>query len=253
MLAPRVLTVGHWQVRHPRIALTLWFGAFFGGGVLVLGSVVTTIAAALNAGAAPTAAEAIMVTMAAWLGVGAIGAGIAFVGVSAEPLAHSHQQALARLVPIAVAREERRGFTLVWFDAPSPVACAAPGRPAEILVSSGMRDLLTAPQLQAVIAHEYAHLRLRHGWAMRIAELNALCLPRALRAGRGLKRATSLLIELVADDAAARQAGAAHLANALTRLDQQTDDPGLAVRAERLTLRRWPTAARRRLPEPIRI
>ena len=43
MLAPRVLTVGHWQVRHPRIALTLWFGAFFGGGVLVLGSVVTTI------------------------------------------------------------------------------------------------------------------------------------------------------------------------------------------------------------------
>ena len=72
MLAPRVLTVGHWQVRHPRIALTLWFGAFFGGGVLVLGSVVTTIAAALNAGAAPTAAEAIMVTMAAWLGVGGL-------------------------------------------------------------------------------------------------------------------------------------------------------------------------------------
>ncbi|MEJ1089940.1 M48 family metalloprotease [Microbacterium sp. Mu-80] len=248
-----MLTVGHWPVRHPRIALTLWFGAFFGGGILVLGAVITTIAAALNAGAAPTVAEAIMVTLAAWVSVGAIGAVVAFVGVSAEPLAHSYRRSLARLAPVAVARQERRGFTLVWFDSPSPVACAVPGRPAEILVSTAMRDLLSAPQLQAVIAHEYAHLRLRHGWAMRIAELNALCLPGALRAGQGLKRATSLLIELVADDAAARQAGAAHLANALTRLAAATDDPGLAVRAERLTLRRWPTAARRRLPEPIRI
>ncbi|MGO2684385.1 MAG: hypothetical protein ACTIAA_09190, partial [Microbacterium sp.] len=65
-------------------------------------------------------------------------------------------------------------------------------------------------------------------------------------------RATLLLVELMADDAAARQAGAAHLANALSQMAEAGDDVGMALRAERLTLRRWPRRERRRLPEPIR-
>jgi Zn-dependent protease with chaperone function len=115
-----------------------------------------------------------------------------------------------------------------------------------------MEETLTVSQLQAVLAHEYAHLRQWHGWAVRIAQINALCLPRVLP-GRALQRATVLLIELAADDAAARQAGAAHLANALTVLANTTGDESMHLRAVRLTARRWPSAGRRRLPQAIRI
>lgn len=252
VLAPWVLTMGRWQVRFPRTALTLWFSAFFAGCALMLGAVIAAILVSIGAARVPTAAEAISVTMAAWLSLGAVGAVLAFVSVSAEPLTASQRESVRRLAPVAVARERRPGFTLVWFDSEEPVACAVPGRSAEILVSTGLRRTLTGPQLRAVVAHEYAHLRYRHGWAVRIAEVNALCLPRRVQAGRGLKRATLLLVELMADDAAARQAGAAHLANALSQMAEAGEDVGMALRAERLTLRRWPRGDRRRLPEPIR-
>lgn len=253
VVSPWVMTLGRWQVRFPRTALTLWFMAFFAGCALAAGSVVAAVHAGVNASHMPTAAEAIAVTVASWMSLGAMGAVLAFVAASAEPLVASQRETVGRLAPVAISRQERPGFTLVWFESADPVAYAVPGRAPEILVSTGLRALLSPAQVQAVVAHEYAHLRHRHGWAVRIAEINALCLPRVLRAGRGLRRATLLLIELMADDAAARQAGAVNVANALARMASDTNDPALALRAERLTMRRWPTATRRRVPEAIRL
>ena len=66
-----------------------------------------------------------------------------------------------------------------------------------------------------------------------------------------LERATRLQIELAADDAAARQVGAAHLANALIVLAAATHDVGMTLRAERLTRKRWPTPQRRRIPQGL--
>ncbi|MFA7498031.1 MAG: M56 family peptidase, partial [Leucobacter sp.] len=100
-------------------------------------------------------------------------------------------------------------------------------------------------------AHEFAHLRHQHGLAIRIAQLNALLLP-GTRASRALERTTRLQIELAADDAAARQVGAAHLANALTVLAAATHDVGMTLRAQRLTRKRWPAAQHRRLPQGLR-
>ncbi|QTV80355.1 M48 family metalloprotease [Microbacterium sp. NIBRBAC000506063] len=253
LFAPLVLTRGRWQVRFPRLAFASWFGAFLVGCALALGSLVAMVAASLSASSSMDAAAATVVTVGTWLSLGAIGAIAAFVSVSAEPLADSHREAISALAAVALSREERRGFTLVRFASEEPVACAVPGRRPEILVSTGLEMLLSAAQLQAVLAHEYAHLRYGHGWAVRVAEVNALCLPRFLRAGRGLRRATLLLVELIADDAAARQAGAANLANALDRMAKESGDAGLALRAERLALRRWPRASHRRVPEPIRL
>lgn len=253
LLAPLVLTMGRWQVRLPRIALTLWFGAFFSGVGLAVCSIAAAILAGVGAASAASATEATAVTLAAWLSLGVVGGVLAIVSSSAEPFARSWRASVDRLAPVAVARESRRGFTLVWFASDAPIACAVPSRSPEILVSTGLRDALTGPQLQAVIAHEYAHLRQRHGWAVRIAEINALCVPRRLRAGHALRRATLLLVELIADDSAAQQAGAVHLANALTVIGRSSADPGMQLRAERLALRSWPPASACRVPGPIRI
>lgn len=251
VLGPVVLTVGRWQMLHPRAALTAWFSAFFLGLGLACATVVGSVVAAVAASEVTSPGQAVLVTGGGWLGLGVFGAVIAFVATSAAA-STGVEPAGDAVAVLARSREERPGFTLVRFRSAQLIACTVPGRHPEIQISSGMEEALTVPQLQAVLAHEYAHLRQRHGWAVRIAQINALCLPRT-RPGRALQRATVLLIELAADDTAARQAGAAHLANALTILAHTTGDESMHLRAMRLTARRWPSAARRRLPQAIRI
>lgn len=252
LLSPLLLTVGRWQLLHPRSALTAWFGAFALGIVLVTGGLVVSVLGAVAAPGSVTSIEALLLTAAAWFGLGALGAVAAFVTVSAEPLVAHQREVVATFAPIARSREELPGFTLVRFDSIEAFAYAVPGRYPEVFISSAMETLLTKAQLRAVLAHEYAHLRHHHGWAVRIAQVNALCLSR-LRPGQALKRATLLLVELAADDAAARQAGAANLANALTSLATHTGDASMHLRAERLTNRRWPRSSRRRLPKAIQV
>jgi Zn-dependent protease with chaperone function len=246
VLSPLVLTAGRWQVRHPRTALTLWFSAFLTGTGFAAASVITALTSSVIARDASNSVESFALTAAGWGSLGVVGALIAFVSASAEPLTQSWRESVGRFAPVAIAREGRGVYTLVWFCSDDPIACAVPSRSPEILVSTGLRELLSPPQLAAVLAHEHAHLRQRHGWAVRIAEINALCLPRSLRAGRALKRATLLLIELIADDTAAKHAGAVHLANALATMGRTTADPGLELRADRLTLRKWPSTRHHR-------
>lgn len=252
LVSPVMLTGGRWQVRLPRLALTLWFAAFFIGCGLAAVSVIVAIVAAIGAVPVP-GGEALVMTVVAWLSLVAIGAVIGVVAAVSEPLAGSYREELRALVPLVSSREQRKGFILGRFAEDAPVACAMRRPERMILVSSGMQKALTSAQLQAVLAHERAHLRGWHDWAMRIAEINAACLPTRLPAGAALRRATALLIELMADDAAARQAGAVNLANALSRLAELTGDASMILRAERLTLRRWPPARRVRVPGAVRV
>lgn len=254
LLAPRLLTRGSWQVRHPRAALVAWFGTFFLGTGLAAGSVLVAVVTASRASGYPApGGNSVAVTVFAWVGLTAVGAAIGLVSGLSEPLATSHRRAVGRLVPVATSREDRGPFTLVRFTSDDLVAIAVPGRRPEILLSSAMTDALSPTQLRAVLAHEYAHLRHRHGLVVRIAELNALVLPRRLAAGPALRRATLLLVELIADDVAARQAGAPALAGALRRIGHLSTDPGLDLRAERLVAFRADAVEPRGLPHPVRI
>jgi len=248
VLCPRVLTAGRWHLFHPRAALTVWFGAFGVGIATALAGIALGIVAVESLRHAIPHTTSVTVSAAIWVAAGISGAFLVFVFTfagslqSLRPASHSHA--------VAYARDEHIGFTLVRFHSEKPEAYAVPGRRPEIFVSSAMEQLLTPPQLQAVLAHEFAHLRHQHGLAIRIAQLNTLVLP-GTRASRALERATRLQIELAADDAAARQVGAAHLANALIVLAAATHDVGMTLRAERLTRKRWPTPQRRRIPQGL--
>nr|WP_231747366.1 M56 family metallopeptidase [Auraticoccus cholistanensis] len=120
------------------------------------------------------------------------------------------------------------------------LACALPGRlPGgsgarhRVVVSSGLARALTPAELRAVMQHELAHLRLHHPVLVRLARLNAACLP-LLPGARELHRVTGLLVELIADDAAARRCGSAPLARALTTIGTREGDESMLLRAERL-------------------
>ncbi|WP_054820932.1 M56 family metallopeptidase [Arthrobacter sp. JCM 19049] len=173
LLAPVALTTGQWQVRRPKLALAGWFGSFFIGALCAGAMVVSLVVAAVTTTASTSLTKAVATAVFSWLALAVAGAIIALVFAFTEPLNASQRATLRKMAPTAVSREKRDEFTFVRFEVAEPVACAVPGRLPQILVSTGLEDLLSAPQLQAVLAHEYAHLRHRHGWVVRIAELNA--------------------------------------------------------------------------------
>ncbi|RZQ61701.1 M56 family metallopeptidase [Amycolatopsis suaedae] len=112
-----------------------------------------------------------------------------------------------------VARTEGTALVL---DHPAAAAYCLPGPKSRVVISAGTLRLLTPAQLAAVLSHEHAHARARHHLVL--APFTALhrALPENQLARRALA-AVELLIELCADDHAARRHGRETLADALER------------------------------------
>lgn len=251
--APRILSHGTWAVHRPALALAMWFAAFFTACALFISAIATLVWLGIDRTTMTSNTEAPVFTIASWGTLGLVGGLIALVAQANEPLQQARDHERRQLAAAALDVEPRDGFTLVKVASDEAFACAVPGQRAQIMYSTALDELLTPPQLQAVIAHEYAHLRSFHPQLMRIATIAAKMLPRWVPAGREFRRATGLLIELMADDTAGKQAGAANLANALVQMSKATSDRSSEARAMRLTLREWPVGRRRRLPEQIRL
>lgn len=241
LLAPVVLTAGRWQVRHPAVALGLWHGALGFGLLAALGSVVVAVTIAVNSDRGD-GGEAVFATLFGWGSLAAIGAAVALIASNSETIFdvdRANRDSMLSFAQDALEVEGMQGIEVLRCESAVPMACTIPGKNPMILISSAFEDALTRPQLIAVLEHERAHLTQRHHIAMRLADVNAACLPR-VAASRRFRRATALLVELLADDAAAKKAGAVNLANALTRMAAVSSDPSLELRAERLATRRWP-------------
>lgn len=239
LLAPIALSRRAWHLRRPTLALGAWIGALLLGCSLLLYSIGAVILTAVRQQTTDEVGASIAATLVAWVSLGGIGVSASLVLSNAEPLNLSARSRLGTLAPLATARLRRGEFTLVHFDSPEPIALAGSSATGEIFLSSGLRQALSGPELEAAIAHEEAHLRQRHGLIVRIAEINAACLPRRARVGREFKRSTRLLVELIADDTAARKVGPARYANTLVRMGEITGDPTFSLRAKRLAARNW--------------
>ncbi|OUE10399.1 hypothetical protein CMsap09_15755 [Clavibacter michiganensis] len=127
--------------------------------------------------------------------------------------------------PYRVAGRDAR---LVESDVPLAALSPATG---VILLTTEARARLDDDELAAVIEHETAHQEQRHALAVRLAQVSRAILP-ALPASQRLALSTTIAIEFIADDHAARVAGPATVASALRKLD-----PGgglSALRADRM-------------------
>ncbi|TLG09798.1 M56 family metallopeptidase [Nocardia cyriacigeorgica] len=123
------------------------------------------------------------------------------------------------------------GLPAVVLDAPQPQAYAVPGRPDTIVVTTGALAALTDDQLAAVLAHERAHLSGRHGVLSAALTGIAAMAPRlgVLRHGSA---EVGRLLEMSADDAAAREQGREPLLGGLLAIvDADTRTPAGALGA----------------------
>nr|MBA3488703.1 M56 family metallopeptidase [Longispora sp. (in: high G+C Gram-positive bacteria)] len=100
---------------------------------------------------------------------------------------------------------------------PSAVAYCLPGIDSRVVLSSGALDLLDEAELDAVVAHERAHLRERHDLVVLPFAAWHTALP-LIPGVRRARSAVSTLVEMVADDRACAVSDRLALATALARV-----------------------------------
>ncbi|MGH3544492.1 MAG: M56 family metallopeptidase [Mycobacteriales bacterium] len=211
----RTLARAAWPHRAPAAALLLWqcLGLVAGLSFIAAGVVLAL--------AAPPVAAVMIWAFTGVLTTRLLGV---LVGTGLRTLAarHRHRQLLD-----LIATPWPNSFGAAVLDHPTPVAYCLPGLRSRLVVSRGALDVLSPPQLAAVLAHEHAHLSERHdvvvlpfvAWGATLPVWIRPWLPGMLRA----QYAVAELVELRADDVAARHRGAEHLAAALRTLSGGTD------------------------------
>jgi Zn-dependent protease with chaperone function len=162
----------------------------------------------------------------------------------ARSLLHARTHTHWHAVQARVVGRRVDGLDAVVLDAPERVAYCVAGRPNTIVVTSATLDVLDDRHLRAVLAHERAHLAGRHHQILAFTRALAAILPRVELFTSGAREMARLL-EMCADDAAARCYGARTLLGALLALSGSAPAPRGALgstgvdvlaRAERLAL-----------------
>lgn len=112
-------------------------------------------------------------------------------------------------------------------DHPAPVAYFLPGVRTVTVLSEGLLRLLDSGQLEAVLAHERAHLRQFHHLVLLAFKAWRAVLPWFPIANRA-EQAVALLVEMLADDEARREVDGLTLAGAIALVGTSWSADGTA-------------------------
>ncbi|WP_345204470.1 M56 family metallopeptidase [Fodinibacter luteus] len=209
--------------RAPRASLVAWQAVSLGGILAALAAAPATLPLLLEGEDALERTE--LVAPAVLLST-AVLARVLYaghdVGVRLRRVRADHRQ----LVDIIATHERDRVRIL---QHPTPTAYCIPGRQARVVLSQGVLDALPADQLEAVVAHEDAHLRARHDLLLEFFAVVHRAVPAPLRSDAALSE-VRLLVEVLADRAAVRRSGEVATARALLALaGSRTPEAALGV------------------------
>ncbi|WP_432064244.1 M56 family metallopeptidase [Streptomyces sp. C10-9-1] len=217
--APRLMVRGAWPHRVPTLGAAVWFA-------LMVSFTLATVLAVSEL-AAPTGhlhAGLVGLLHACGLGTGATAGGPALAmplsvvtAVVGAFLFHLARAGLARarhrdrLDKVGVRSDRLRATVLAHG---TPAAYCLPGLRPRIVVSDAAVRLLTEEQLDAVLAHERAHIAGRHHLVIAAAEAFATVFP-WLPLARRTREETAVLLEMIADDRTLRSHSHEALATAM--------------------------------------
>ncbi|BAU85112.1 hypothetical protein SLA_4224 [Streptomyces laurentii] len=226
-LVPWLLVRARWAQQAPRLALTVWAasGLLFAGSAALL-----PVQLILPSATGHRLSDALFalrfpppgtVTQLTPLEVVAASVGLVALCVPAAGFARTLLKARrsrrrhARTLHLVGRYDVRLRATVL--DHARPAVYCLPGRVRRVVVSSGALDTLTAPQLDAALAHERAHITGRHHVLVAAVESFAAIFPHLPLARHG-RNAVPLLLEMTADDRALRRCSRDALATALYAL-----------------------------------
>ena len=242
VVGPSVLKIGTWADRSPRLAIVCWQAL----SISVLASV-TLAGLALAAPIAPfstnlaailrTCLMAIQHGYATPSGVGATLAGLVLaVAVVARSISclvagliRSAHQRNRHIETLSLITRSCEHFETVILDHSTPAAYCLPGRHRRVVLTSAALNALDSYQLQAVLSHEKAHLSGRHHLVLEAGTALHRAFPRVPLFAQANEEMTRL-VELVADDVAARRYGRLPVATAMVTMSGATA-PRMALAA----------------------
>jgi Zn-dependent protease with chaperone function len=219
LLVPRPLAAARWPDRAPAAAVVLWQAITLAAVLSALGVVLAAPEELVRA--AGSGRPVVLAALIAALAVAAvivIRLLVSLAGVSYRSRARrARHRMLVDLLDRAEQRRELTSDMIRVLDGPVPLAYCVPGRSPRVVLSGGTLEVLDRAQVDAVLAHEWAHLRHRHDVVTESFTAFYRAVPRPLRSRAPLD-AVHVLLEMVADDAARRRSGAAALRAALELL-----------------------------------
>lgn len=206
-VVPNLLRTAQWVTRSPWLGIVLW-------EALVVSWLVSLARAAYvlaTDGNGTFVSLAGAVAIAAVLGWAACRVGRQWADTRRERRGHANA--------LAFAGHHHAGLGAIVVEHAVPAAYCLPGsdRRRQVVVTSAALQVLDDDQLSAVIAHEQAHLRERHHLISTIANGLYHAFP-VVPLFRHARDEIGALIEMAADDVAARRHGRRVLADALVRL-----------------------------------
>jgi Zn-dependent protease with chaperone function len=216
---PDRLAAADWPQRSPALALVLWQAVGLAAGLLAL-TLLGTVALAplgrdhLDALRHLDRAGAVTVVF-ALLGVAVLLRLLTSLGTSTARTLRARHSNRVLVDLVASSNLLLRGASVVDHDV--PLAYCLPGLRPRLVLSRGTLELLSAAELQAVVAHEQAHLAQRHDLVVLPFVALAATFP-AVPAVSTAQAEVALLVECMADDHAARRHPRSQLARALWKI-----------------------------------
>lgn len=237
--APRLATAG-WPPRSPSCALVLWQAVGLAGGLLALEATATAALAPLGdthpaaLTRALSTAPAELAGLLPWWAWAAAGVSLAvFTRLLYVLLVSAGRTLWSRhrhrvLVDLVGTRNPLLHGALV-VDHDLPVAYCLPGLRPRVVMSRGVLTSLGEDEVRAVLAHERAHVAQRHDLVVLPFVALGATFP-WLPAVRCAQEQVALLVEMLADDRAARHHDGRVLAQALWKVGRaQAPAGGLGV------------------------
>ena len=236
--APGALRHSRWMARSPRAGVTAWVLTVAAMSASVVGAGVAATTPLLQhlggmrefVHRCPLFAQALRAHLPYVLfAAGGLLLVVAVIAVSLRAILR--QIALARevgarqAVAVAASGTAREGFSVLPAAEPAAWSVAAGG--GRVVLTDSAVARLDDAQLQAVLAHERAHLRGRHHLIGTLMAAAAVALPCALT--RAAASQATALLEMRADDVAARWHGADVVASALLTLTGAAPTGGLGA------------------------
>ncbi|MER7670374.1 M56 family metallopeptidase [Kitasatospora sp. NPDC096128] len=257
-VVPRLLARARWVEREPVLALLVWQSVVVAvllccalGLVLAASAAEPALRAWVFAGA-PHGVEAAYGLQDAE-GWGRLCAAVLAAGALQTVLALTREVRTAKALrdrrhaqlatrspelPEAIEAARSRRERLVVLENIRPEAWSLPGPNSRLVVTTGALQQLTDRELAAVLSHERGHVRARHHWLQQFAQALASGFP-GIGVFRAFRDQVAELVELAADDRAARRHGRHTTALALAELNLDRGvfgscPPGLAQSPKRV-------------------
>jgi hypothetical protein len=242
-LGPRMLGRTGWTARAPLLGIVTYLAAVWSviAALGLAGLTLAVHATALGGGLSHLIGACVLRLRATYatpggatvagLGLALTGAVVARTAVTAgRHLRATGRQATRHAQTARLVGVHQPALGAVLLEHPQPAAYCVAGRRPTVILTTGALQALSPDQLQAVLAHERAHLTGHHHRLLAMARIARQILP-FLPLTRDADVQVARLIEWHADDAATRTSDSAPLAAALVVLATAAASPATALAA----------------------